>query len=958
MLSELTYRGKVGTLLIVAISEVISSWEDVMQHKFGLGNSLLVITEKNGKINIKDKGDVKEISSSKFRWSDYIETDDRRPKQPVLVDLEVFKTLSATKDFAKMCLFDMIIVDEAHELCNESNIAAMGLLSRMIAEKKRDGTGNEGYCLLLSATPHNGNLKGMFPLWYFICRRGGNPDEFFTEENGGKRHEKDYNDEYRFYSQTVCYGADNISDFVRKKKIYDFSPIGDADSSSRKALKEYLTSKGQDISDFDGANEWVREKMVDEFIEKPENEKWKKTVKNGIANAYRTLLSLIMIRQSKDTVQTIDVGKKTVNVYLCPVDKGQFKGCAISGIPYRQYGNLKLDYTGVIGSFPEKYYPDVITGEGVKRNLFDMADGDKQKFYADIINSYLSRLYPDTSYNAGFKSGFKNYYRDMMANFDSSGTTYSSPEQQPNGQYNLFVPYEKTGESSSYDNKMSYVRKILKKHSDERVIMFFDYDLTSNDEVVYEDGHRDISLYDKIEQDLKSDYPNSERDILCIDASTGVTETVEKKFNSPAYHNCILIVKGGFTHGANLQKAAVIINFQVSCDPVDTEQKIGRIFRLGQDNSVTVYSLADVDSLEGYALAYFTRIGLFAADSGDATILSGCNESEMVTVRCSECDNIQILPKDEYEALKEELKIKDGGKEGYISRVNLKTGATYINVFEKGRDNSYKTGVKINATDDRIRNPLMCASPSHTGGDICLMSPINNGEFVCSRDKSHKLMRGRIQGDEGYKCMDLLARTMCGTGGKGNRHYFCNKLCAISMCEEHKIKFPDCEAVKAFEAKEPYAACVDKCYNSSKGGKCTNFEQCKNGVGTIGCSCMPPMSADEMELSVSACETCIAYNDKIKYNFGCKPRPHILKFDNDWTGAECPICRSERQKGDAPGILQKVPMKTFSEHIRYLWDIERTGESRFCAILGDEAKKVGEIEDILKESGHGDSKDY
>lgn len=66
----------------------------------------------------------------------------------------------------------------------------MKLLSLMMETKKK---ANMTYCLLLSATPHSGNLEHMFRLWYFIRCKGGNPGDF--DEKDDKDRSADYNKE-------------------------------------------------------------------------------------------------------------------------------------------------------------------------------------------------------------------------------------------------------------------------------------------------------------------------------------------------------------------------------------------------------------------------------------------------------------------------------------------------------------------------------------------------------------------------------------------------------------------------------------------------------------------------------------------------------------------------------------------------------------------------------------------
>ncbi|MCD8294072.1 MAG: DEAD/DEAH box helicase [Clostridia bacterium] len=946
VLSELCYRGKVGTLLVVALGEVIDSWREVLCEKFGLGDCLQVITR---------------ATPSCEDWRKIIERKGLRPTHPILVDLQVFKMWADSNVFSQGCVFDMIIVDEAHELCNENNLPAMAQLSRMIQEKRRDGSGSECYCLMLSATPHNGDLKGMFPLWYFIRRRGGDPREFFAGEGANNAHGADYLAERAFYTGNVCKGAENISDFVKNKKLEDFRRREDNITTPiRAAFEAWLAEKGRAISAFDIANDWYRISWIDEFLEEPSNSKWMADENRSVAQAYKELLGLIMIRQPRSEIRNISVYKKVVNLYFCPVRKGSMKDkkFQVQGPGGVQ---MELDFKDTIAKFPDKYYPQKNIG-GYKHKLFDDIPMAPQKYYAAVSRALMTTLsgddyaVPDADALAGFKPNYLRYYDTMLANYPdkhSSLQTYQGAEKGLSGQFNLVMPYEYALDADSYKNKLSYVVKILQKHKNERVIIFFDYDLPSNREKVRVDGTVEPSLYDRLETDLKAALKKkgSAREFISVDASkaadpdsgddSGISRADLARFNDDANPDCILIVKGGYTHGANLQKAAVIINFQVSCNPVDMEQKIGRIFRLGQSRNVTVYSLADVNRLEGYALAYFTGIGLFAVDNGDATILSGCNDSNMVCVQCRECKKVLVMPQKEYDTYMGELRMGGEQNGGYISRLAPDERKAYVYVKSQGKE------MEATYRDDYENNPLICKE-AHADKCMYLMDVISNAEFVCSKDATHRLSRSSA-GRGGYKCMDMFSpRIMCSTGAPHKRVYFCNKLCALSKCREHRDQFPDCEAVSAYEAGELYINAVDKCLHSSRGGKCPHYDACKRGL--YRCSCLPPRSDLQMADSVSECMKCFGRGS---VSFDCTPGPYVLDFDDNW-GTECPVCRAEGLSGARRGKLEQVKIKTFSGHIQYLWN-SSLGDAQFCDILDKEFRQVKEIEEIREVSGDADN---
>lgn len=167
--------------------------------------------------------------------------------------------------------------------------------------------------------------------------------------------------------------------------------------------------------------------------------------------------------------------------------------------------------------------------------------------------------------------------------------------------------------------------------------MFFDYELKKEE-----------CLADRFEQALRADAEFAPR--LLVGTASDKAGTVEQ---FRAREDAVLVVKdAAFTEGVNLQDSSVIINFQVTPDPLAMDQRIGRIFRLGQTHNVRIYSLADMHRLEGYVLLYFLRIGLMSSSSGDATIIAGSNNERMVTVRCPVCGNVRLYSLEEYELRK------------------------------------------------------------------------------------------------------------------------------------------------------------------------------------------------------------------------------------------------------------------------------------------------------------------
>lgn len=72
----------------------------------------------------------------------------------------------------------------------------------------------------------------------------------------------------------------------------------------------------------------------------------------------------------------------------------------------------------------------------------------------------------------------------------------------------------------------------------------------------------------------------------------------EKRFKAPDGPRVIICTAAG-REGINLQHARILFNFDLPFNPMDMEQRIGRIHRYGQKNTAQVYNLVLSDTIEG-----------------------------------------------------------------------------------------------------------------------------------------------------------------------------------------------------------------------------------------------------------------------------------------------------------------------------------------------------------------------
>lgn len=78
----------------------------------------------------------------------------------------------------------------------------------------------------------------------------------------------------------------------------------------------------------------------------------------------------------------------------------------------------------------------------------------------------------------------------------------------------------------------------------------------------------------------------------------GAKIAAEKRFKAKDGPQVMICTAAG-REGINLQYARVLINFDLPWNPMDIEQRIGRIHRYGQKNTSQVYNFVSIDTIEG-----------------------------------------------------------------------------------------------------------------------------------------------------------------------------------------------------------------------------------------------------------------------------------------------------------------------------------------------------------------------
>ena len=733
VLSELAARGAITSMLVIVPRQVLSEWVKVLENKFGLGEGVLY---RYPDLNKKD-ANGKHVNVKLPKWDDLMFEKDGvyRPKRPIIVAMEDFLVWdNAMNDV----LYDVVVVDEAHHLCDRNDddySGSMMRLSKLMAVKRKF---NKPYCLLLSATPHSGDLEKMFRLWYFIRCKGGDPNDFKDTAVGGDdagRHSAKYERELACYRNEICRGAKTVFDFINKAKIGEMAA---ENSPYREKLiafhNEHFPAEndGKPAPDFSSMTETQKVDVINAFLE--DNHDIQEIVNKNVANAYHNgVMRSIMIRNPKSAGARLGAHRKNAcNVFFFPTSKTS----GVIDISSAGRGSEKLAVDmSKLGNLDGNFL--LLDGSAANFNEYARDSRGHQIVSArkgDIYNELFKKLGIDSHHEEIFSTGstkrlgaYRFYYNQLL--------------KLPGEIDTIFAPIPTVNFESIFAAKMDYLKKILREHDDSRVLVFFDYELRGKDKVA-----------DRVEEEL-SKIPEFKSRLLCATKVNKIS--INKEFDQK--EGAILLAKdSSVTEGTNLQASNIVVNFQVTPDPVAMEQRIGRVFRMGQRNDVTIYSLADMTALEGYVLMYFARIGLLASNSGDATIIAGSNNNNMVTVRCKICENAMLLSREEYDLLK--------------ARDDL---AIYCDKTPRCRD--------------------QFTSPNGT-----LMTEISTVDFQCSNPECATLFE---RSSQGYECMSADKQVMC--SAPESRNIYCDKMCAIAHCRRFMPggEFEDCGALKLYRQR-------------------------------------------------------------------------------------------------------------------------------------------------------------
>lgn len=137
------------------------------------------------------------------------------------------------------------------------------------------------------------------------------------------------------------------------------------------------------------------------------------------------------------------------------------------------------------------------------------------------------------------------------------------------------------GEESKTKELLRALQDLWAVHPGEKIVVFTTY----------------LGSVDSLQGAINSSFPSAGVDVL-KGGDHGAKLAAERRFKRPDGPRVLICTAAG-REGINLQFARVLFNHDLPWNPMDLEQRIGRIHRYGQVHTAQVYNLVSADTIEG-----------------------------------------------------------------------------------------------------------------------------------------------------------------------------------------------------------------------------------------------------------------------------------------------------------------------------------------------------------------------
>jgi superfamily II DNA or RNA helicase len=207
-----------------------------------------------------------------------------------------------------------------------------------------------------------------------------------------------------------------------------------------------------------------------------------------------------------------------------------------------------------------------------------MGRGEVDRVFADMKYRVLRKIDSEELASLGDPDA-SEVNADTAEEFAGALVKVHLPEERQRIQDLLQVfPMER---ETKLEKLLAALGTLWRRNPKEKVVIFATY----------------LGTVDLLATEIEKSYPGQGVALL-RGGDHGAKTAAEKRFRSPDGPRVLVCTAAG-REGINLQFARVLFNFDLPWNPMDVEQRIGRIHRYGQKDTAQVYNLILSDTIEG-----------------------------------------------------------------------------------------------------------------------------------------------------------------------------------------------------------------------------------------------------------------------------------------------------------------------------------------------------------------------
>lgn len=585
VMKELIERGLAHSVLIIVPASLTWQWREEMQTKFYEEFTVLEELDQLSPLDVSTENEVafKSEPKSEIRW---------------IISLDRAKS----ERWAERLLareYDLLLVDEAHKLKNHQTDAY-----RFVNQIRKR------YVLMLTATPVHNDLIELYNLVTILrpghlgTRRAFRQNFIATAPLTPRRESKSESPSPSRPGLRTIYSSSSLPTYLRRSQearqqyrqrqgntkwilnrtenLADLDSLAHLDRQGRQAAAEVhqLIAQDYEVIDFEAVEwrTWGRGKIRHDFVcrlklkpqprrprpKQPKTER-RTTPRNSVA--LRGLLQEIMIRHRRSSVGVL--------------------------FPPRQAAVYHLDLTP-----PERALYDGVTAyireqlqqESESKAEVEMEGGSHLPSVAGGLRGVIGPL----------RMTLMTLQKALCSSPQAVTQTLEKlADSQPDPRLADFLALAR---SIEVGRKVKVVQAILDQHPG-KFLIFTDYLSTLNT--------------------LKVALEQSGETVTVFYGGMSAYERLEavRSFRSSAR---VMISTQSGGEGHNLQFCHQMINFDLPWNPMRVEQRIGRIHRLGQKQTVSIFNLSATNTIEAYVLDLLARkIRMFELVIGELDLILG-----------------------------------------------------------------------------------------------------------------------------------------------------------------------------------------------------------------------------------------------------------------------------------------------------------------------------------------------